>query len=105
MPLFCLSVWSSSKFLSTKPITPLVVLENSASSSRTAKFLPIKLSLRSKSSGGYPVNANSGNIKISASLSSAISKQLRIVCLFFCIAPTGNDICAPVILMVFLFTI
>ena len=105
MSLFCLSVWLSSRFLSTKPTTPLVELENSANSSKTAKFFPTKLSLKSKSSGGYPVSANSGKIRISASFSSAASKQSKIVCLFCCMAPTGNDFWAPAIRIVFLFTI
>ena len=40
-------------------------------------------------------------IRISASFSSAASKQSKIVCLFFCIAPTGNDFWAPAILICF----
>ena len=47
-----LSVEFSLRLLSTKPNIALVAPENSAISSKTAKFLPTKLSLRSKSSGG-----------------------------------------------------
>ena len=68
--------------LSTKPTTPLVFPENSAISSNTAKFFPTKLSLKSKSSGGYPVSESSGNKTISEEIFSASSNLLRIFSLF-----------------------
>ena len=65
--------------------------ENSAISSNTAKFFPTKLSLKSKSSGGYPVNESSGNKTISEDIFSASSNLLRIFSLFSWIAPTEKD--------------
>ena len=82
MFLSTLSVVCSSKLLSTKPIMPLVLPENSEISSKTEKFFPTKLSLRSKSSGGYPVMESSGKTTMSELIFSDSSIVLRIFVLF-----------------------
>ena len=79
--------------------------EYAAISSRTAKFFPIKLSLKRRSSGGYPVIESSGKITTSDCIFSASSNVSRILDLFSCIAPTENESCAPVSLIFFVFTI
>ena len=84
--------------LSTNPTTATVAPDALASLSTTARFASMNPSLRTRSSGGYPVTASSGRRTTSADWPSAHAMASRIFSSLPPRSPTIRSSCAPAIL-------